>query len=416
MRVMHWEKYALYEGTTSMWHKIHTELGGSLDCSFDQDEFEDMFSQKETKKGQKESAGPKQVITLIEGKKFQNISIMMHKMPSIPEIQRAVQQLDNTVLDRDKLDALVSQVPNDEEIEEFTKNMDKKPQEEYEPPELFYQMVITSIAFTKRCKAWMLTFDWSEIVTSALRPIDKVQKACDCILASKHLPFVMGLVLGFGNFMNEGNNIRGNAPGFAISTLSKLEMTKDTSGKINLLQYLVHVVKARNFEALKLPEELAACMDGVQGTKNSDLEDGLKNVTNALKSFTHNTKAVEKGLSSAGVSTEEDPFIPKMQAFYQQAEKDKEEVERKFEAAKESFIKVLDYWSAKRQANKTPDPDEFFCNLCPFLEKFQAEAAAILKEIKRQEKAGQALKVKGSKQGDGIEDIANSIKQNLVQS
>ena len=188
-------------------------------------------------------------------------------MPTIPEIQRAVQQLDSSVLGRDQLEALLGQVPAEEDEKEFKLNADKKPEDQYEPPEQFFSMVINSIAFVKRCKSWMLTFDWDEIVQNAYKPIRNIQAACDSILNSVHLPFVMGIVLGFGNYMNEGNAQRGNAPGFAVSTLSKLEMTKNIEGKMNLLQYVVQVVHKTRQESLKLPEELKPCLEGAQGVK-----------------------------------------------------------------------------------------------------------------------------------------------------
>ena len=187
-------------------------------------------------------------------------------MPTVPDIQRAVQQLDSSSISRDQIEALLGAAPNEEQEKEFKQNADKKAPELYEAPEQFFAMVINSIAFVKRCKSWMLTFDWDEIVVNSLKPIGKVKNACDAILASPSLPYVMGLILGFGNYMNEGH-AKGNAPGFGVTTLSKLEMTKDVSGKVNLLQYVVQVVKDRNIEALKLAEELKPCMQGVQGTK-----------------------------------------------------------------------------------------------------------------------------------------------------
>ena len=311
MKVMHWDTYAVTENPT-MWHKVHDILGGDLDCSFDYEEFEAMFSQKE-KKAAASKEKVKEVVILIDGKKFQNISIMMHKMPSIPEIQRAVRTLDNTALDRDKLEGLLSQVPTEDEEESFKNSMDKKPQEEYEPPEQFFAMVINSIEFTRRCKAWMFTIEWDENVSSAQKPIGFVQEACDCILSSKHLPLAMGIVLGFGNYMNAGS-ARGNAPGFTAATLSKLEMTRDTSGKLNLLQYVVHQVIKSDESALNLPVELAP-LQGVQKIKvcfdhdcllfskrkqqqtiqqYDDIENGSKKLQGDLMKFKVQVRAVKE--------------------------------------------------------------------------------------------------------------------------
>eukprot|EP01060_Flectonema_neradi_P024544 TRINITY_DN3349_c0_g1_i1.p1 TRINITY_DN3349_c0_g1~~TRINITY_DN3349_c0_g1_i1.p1 ORF type:complete len:988 (+),score=250.43 TRINITY_DN3349_c0_g1_i1:45-2966(+) len=410
MKVMHWDTYPVGDNPT-MWHKIHEVLGGHLDCSFDYDEFEAMFSQREAKRTGPVKEKP-QAIILIDGKKFQNISIMMHKMPSIPEIQRAVKTLDNSALDRDKLEGLLSQVPTEDEEESFRNNMDKKPEEEYEPPEQFFAMVINSIEFTRRCKAWMFTIEWDENVSAAQKPIGLMQAACDCILNSKHLPLAMGMVLGFGNYMNAGS-ARGNAPGFTVATLSKLEMTRDTTGKLNLLQYVVHQVGLRDESALDLPIELAA-LQGVQKLKYDDIENGCKKLQGDLMKFKVQVKTVKEKLEANGVSEEEDPFVPKMTQFFLKAEGDFKAIEEMINKMKETFTKVLKYFGTPAKYLKKPDPDDFFSHLCLFVEKFGNEAAEKLKEKQRNAKKGKKLTVKGNVEGEGLEALANGIKEDLV--
>lgn len=117
-------------------------------------------------------------------------------------------------------------------------------------------MVLNGLEFTKRCKAWMFTLEWDEAVVNARRPIVKLQAAADVVLASKHLPKVMALVLGFGNLLNYGHATRGNAGAFSYNALSKLEVTKDVTGKVNLMQHLINTVQARRPE---LPEGAPPC-------------------------------------------------------------------------------------------------------------------------------------------------------------
>ena len=146
----------------------------------------------------------------------------------------------------------------------------------------------------------------------------------------------------------------------------------------------------------------------------SDLDDGIKNTSNALKTFKKNVRQVKDEvrvflkrsfpllpppplshrhhttpqLEAAGVSEEDDPFVRKMTEFYKKAEVESENVETRLKDAKEAYEQVLIYMAAKYNPSKLPDPDEFFSHLCPFLEKFSAEASSILKEMKKREKAG----------------------------
>ena len=148
-------------------------------------------------------------------------------------------------------------MPNKEDEDKWRLAEGKKPVDEYEPPEQFFAMVFGGIAVTKRLRAWLVTLEWEEKIKSAQRPIDYVQQACDSLLQSKHLPLVLGVILGFGNYMNAGHAARGNACGFTVSVLSKLELSKDVSGKMNLLQYAVQTCNTKDPESITLPDELA---------------------------------------------------------------------------------------------------------------------------------------------------------------
>ena len=63
---------------------------------------------------------------------------------------------------------------------------------------------------------------------------------CSQILeTSDGVSSILGLVLAFGNYMNGGNNTRGQADGFELEILPKLKDVKSKDNTTNLLEYLV---------------------------------------------------------------------------------------------------------------------------------------------------------------------------------
>lgn len=439
MKIIHWDKYPLLstregeEEFRTLWHQVHNNecCRGELNCEFDYDELETLFSNKVggTKGPAKEKK--KEAIILIDGKKFQNLSIMLHKMPPLEQCDQAVKALDGDVLDQEKLEMLLAGVPTDEEKEEFEGNRKRvypgytepKPEDEYEAAEKFYLMVINGLEFTKRCKAWMFTLEWDEAVVNAKRPIAKLQRAADAVLASKHLPYVMAIVLGFGNLLNYGHAQRGNAGAFNYNALSKLEVTKDVTGKVNLMQHLINSVNARRPEAIMLAEmppegELGVCLleGGAQTVKYDEMEKLVRELEGSLRKFKSQVKQVKDKLDKAGLA-DTDPFGPKMTAFYEKAEAQFNEVSASHTKVQETFVKVLEYWNAPAKAIKKPEPEDFFGHLVPFLQKFSDGANAILKEKKRLEKLGQQIQgKKGGKGSDAVEQLAAGIKEQLVST
>jgi len=63
------------------------------------------------------------------------------------------------------------------------------------------------------------------------------------------VPFVMGLLLALGNYLNGGSRI-GRADGFNLDTLTKLDMVKDTKGKKEIRHFLWNMCLQQHLERL----------------------------------------------------------------------------------------------------------------------------------------------------------------------
>ena len=303
---------------TSLWGRIHI---GDYNCKFDYEEFENMFSQKE-KSADEKIEKKKEAIMLVDAKAFQMISICLYKLPNIPVIQRAVLELDEDALGGPEvLEALSDpKLLSEETKKEFQRNQHLKPVEEYEPVEQFLLMAFNIPEMHHRLDCWHTSFGWRDAVEDVISPIEKLHSALTSVHNSKHLPYFLGLILGFGNMMNFDNANRGNAPIFSLATLEKLDGSKDNRGKVSLMTHLIQTVKRENPEALMLAEELEPLIKA-KGIKLDDLESSIKSAENQLKAFNGGRNKVKKALSEGGTDAE-DPFIPRMTTFASQAEED----------------------------------------------------------------------------------------------
>ena len=210
---------------------------------------------------------------------------------------------------------------------------------------------------------------------------------------------------------------KGNAGAFGPKTLTQLEAARDKSGKINLLQHLVHCVKKQREEALSLPAELKDTMNGAASIKYDDLDKAMQDAKSALKKFGTQSEGVVKYLEKNGKG--DDPYIKDMHDFKAGAEEQLEKLTEEYAKLKSDFMSVLVMWSSPKKIQDKPSPDEFFGSLVPFIERFKAEADAIEKEAAKtkKKKAGGKL-TSGAKKGEaqGIDNLVGNITEGIIAS
>ena len=401
MKPFHWECGPLPSFNKSIWHRIHDS--NEYDCTFNYDEFELMYSQKEAAVVKKVEVKEKKVI-LLDTKTFQNLSIMLHKLPSIPNIQQAILSLDDTVLSRDVLRSLKDQIPTLETVKLFNTNAEttKKPIEQYEPPEQFIALTQQLPAFKARVTAWLFTMDFQDNTVAVSKPIQKLTEVANLLLQSKYMPYVLGIILGFGNSMNYNNPRKGNAATFSIGTISKLEGTKDNTGKVSLMQHLFTVIKQENPDAFQLYIELQLLLDGVGQYNVADLVKGVTECESSLKLFQQQVDQVRSQIHKQG-SDLGDAFIPTMTAFYSKAELSLQRLQEALAHCLEKTKSVEEYF----QTNKKTTFEDIVLEFIPFIEKLKKKSMEIEKEKKKVIK-------KGKKVGNALTDVVGQLQEQII--
>ncbi|KAJ3182376.1 hypothetical protein HDU87_008540 [Geranomyces variabilis] len=184
-------------------------------------------------------AAPKKIITLIDGRRAQNIAIMLGGIRlSYADISRAIITMDDSVMSIERLQALRSWAPTPDECDivrayegDFgdVGNAERYIREVMDIPRLNQRL--EHMLFRKR---------FEEEVEEVIPDMETVLLACDQVRNSKRLRSLLKQVLVLGNYLN-GTSFRGHAHGFKLEALLNLRDTRANGSKLlpTLLHYLV---------------------------------------------------------------------------------------------------------------------------------------------------------------------------------
>lgn len=413
MRPLHWDKIPLASLEGTVWERIHNGGAQKINATFDYSEFESMFSQKEVVKEEKRKKEDEKPM-LVDPKTFMNFSIMLHKLPPIPTIMRAINELDTQTLKRDQIQALLAASEEKAMPLDLTNNFRAKQHtkavEDYSPPEQFVAMVLSmGDLFKPRLSAWSFTLSWQESMATLRAPLVRASLVMDAVLGSNHLPYVLAVLLGFGNLMNHGTP-KGNAPAIMLSVLGKLDAAKDNRGKVSLMQHLLNTIRQQNPAALELAEELR-CMwqenGGAQSLKLDDMEKSVSEAAGQLNMFNAHCAAVKRLMANDPMAGS-DPFGPMAAQYAVQAEADLNEAKRLLEAAKGRYKNVVKYFGYPEK--RAPKLEEIVGELAAFVAKVRKVADDAAKDKRKVAMKGKKL------DGKGLDNMVGQLQEQMVHS
>jgi len=121
-------------------------------------------------------------------------------------------------------------------------------------------------AFRDRVNCWMFVRDYEERVSVCAAGLSDFQQVQDAILKSKSLPRLLSLILAVGNYLNGGNNQRGQADGFDLETITKLDAIKDNiEATKDLRHFIFEILFTGQMGKRDLVEELGSGMLATDG-------------------------------------------------------------------------------------------------------------------------------------------------------
>ncbi|XP_030124078.4 formin-2 isoform X1 [Taeniopygia guttata] len=370
MKPLYWTRIQLHSKTDSsaslVWEKIE-------EPSIDYHEFEELFSKTAVKERKKPISDTitkrktKQVVKLLSNKRSQAVGILMSSLHlDMKDIQRAVVNLDNSVVDLETLQALYENRAQSDELEKIEKHSkaskEKENAKSLDKPEQFLYELSLIPNFSERVFCILFQSTFSESIGSIHRKLELLQKLCETLKNESGVMRVLGLVLAFGNYMNGGNRTRGQADGFGLDILPKLKDVKSSDNSRSLLSYIVSYY-LRNFDEDAGREQcifpLPDPQDLFQASqlKFDDFQKDLRKMKKDLRACETEAAKVYQ------LSLEEhlQPFKDNMEQFISQAKIDQENEEKSLTEAHKSFLETTAYFSMKpKMGEKEVSPHSFF--------------------------------------------------------
>ncbi|KAG2393421.1 hypothetical protein C9374_006952 [Naegleria lovaniensis] len=402
MKLFTWEKHNV-NSPNAIWNNIE-------EATIDAEEFEELFCKKERKIVPKERREKEPTESmLLDSKLFNNLSIMLKKLPKVSHIEQAVLNLDSSILAYEHIELLLGNIPEKDVLNSFITASKTKDERLYSEPEKYVLMITSIPEYDTRIRCWMYTLQFESGLVVVEKPLQAFEQSLQALKTSEHFKVLLGIVLAVGNYLNGGTK-KGQADGFGLGVLPKLEETKDNVNG-TLADFCV-------MKAMKKDEKFAELLEEFEifgRSKEFSLED-IKNqvegLVNNLNDFKRKIKTVQ------GKVEPDDIFLKKMSAFFKKAKTDSDNIEKKFESFKKEFTDLLRFFSYKESDIPKIDTKDFFGIIFNFVEMVRKSIEKIKKDQAKKQKQqltkGQGAKISSAVGGeDAMAALVDKIKSDL---
>ncbi|XP_078505411.1 uncharacterized protein LOC144763565 isoform X2 [Lissotriton helveticus] len=330
----------------------------------------------------------KQVVKLLNSKRSQAVGILMSSLHlDMNDIQHAVLNCDESVVDLEALRALFENRAQPEELVLLQNHAkltaESKNAQSLDKPEQFLYELSLIPNFYERTFCILFRDTFLDTLPSIHRKIELLRSVCEILRNGPAVHKVLGVILTFGNYMNGGIRSRGQADGFTLDFLPKLNDVKSTDKSHTLLSfigsfYLRHIHKPCGLEEnnflfqpeamdvfpLPSPEDLFE----VSHMKFEDLQKDLQKLKNDLKACETEAKKV----NTCSLVEHMYPFQEYMDTFIQKAKIEQEEEEKFLAEVHASFVETATYYCMKpKPGEKEVSTHDFFTLWHEFSKVFQ---------------------------------------------
>lgn len=212
----------------------------------------------------------------------------LKSLPPAHEVARAIVELDTQVLDLENLRSVMDAgCPSPEQICELQKLKQEYPNVPLALPEQYMWIISQIPAYQMRLDCWAFVRTYGDRQYLYAESLKRFKGVVECFKRSESLPALLGLVLAVGNYLNGGSE-RGQADGFDLETLGKLNAVKDAEGKdVRHLVLEIFFEKQRPI-AQKFVQDLGPALSNVRrnlGTDADGVETLNKRVLVAFEDF-----------------------------------------------------------------------------------------------------------------------------------
>lgn len=180
-------------------------------------------------------------------------------LPPAQDVARALEELDDNALSTDLLRVVIENAcPNPAQMTQLTEARKEQPHVPMALPEQYMWVIGNLVAYQQRLDCWIFARTYLERQEAYGASLASFEAIVQSFVDSECLPSLLGLILATGNYLN-GNTVRGQADGFDLETLGKLEGIKDPAGK-DIRHFIFDVFfNALQDKASILIDELCPC-------------------------------------------------------------------------------------------------------------------------------------------------------------
>lgn len=181
--------------------------------------------EKTTAKKEKETLKAIRIITdpnLIVGKEA-----AIRNLPASADVAKALMKLDSLVLTPSHLAVIKEHAcPQPAQVARLEEALKENPGVPLALPEEYMWQISRIPAFQARISCWSFLLNYKETATSCGVMFSEFTKIQRAVRNSQMLQKLLALILAVGNYLNGGTE-RGQADGFDLETLTKLDSVKD---------------------------------------------------------------------------------------------------------------------------------------------------------------------------------------------
>ncbi|KAM6912925.1 formin-1 [Xenentodon cancila] len=426
MKPLYWTRIQIHDNNNNT-------LWGSLKEPdiINANEFEDLFSKATLQQKKKplsdtyeKKSKTKKIIKLLDGKRSQAVGILISSLHlEMKDIQQAVLNVDNSVVDLETIEALFENRATSDEMGKITRHFQTSKEDEVkllDKPEQFLYELSQIPDFAGRAHCIIFQSVFLDTMSSIRRKVVIISNLCKDLLECNNLRDVMSLVLAFGNYMNGGNRTRGQADGFGLEILPKLKDVKSRDNCINLVDYVV-LYYLRNYDKHAGTDRSVFPLPEPQNffqAAQVKFDDLAKDVRKLKRDLTACEKEMQKVCDTSSEKHLQ-PFKEKMEAFVSAAQQEHSAEEDRLESAQKSFQDVVGYFGIKpKPGEKEVTPNYVFMLWYEFCNDFKNTWIRQNKNISKErlkDAQENIKKITAEKRVETKKINANSLKERLRQ-
>ncbi|EFA85496.1 actin binding protein [Heterostelium album PN500] len=275
------------------------------------------------------------VISVLSQKRSNAISIMCSKLPSDENLIRALRELDSSKLSLELVSTLHNNIPTQEEMASILELNDDFI---LDKPERWCLMIDGFPKIKQRLRCWEFMLKFDDLIKNIADSIETVSIACNELKTSHSLVLLLSTLVSLGNYLNAGNQHRGQADGFHLDAFNKILEIRDNQNSGSLLDFAIKTLLNNHPKSYTLPNEL-------QHISNASLIN-LQEVGNQLSKlstdYTELTTIVDDIVNT---TDSEDPFITAVPRFMNNAYTTLRTTQKQYLDTEKLFNEVLDFFN-----------------------------------------------------------------------